>query len=445
MNNNLDQQITKTKKLSPILLLSGLFVAISYVVLLIPFAIYSIAQVSAMLGKRFGLLVMLAVCLALFILSVLSESSLLISAAVLLFASIPFFVIAITLREKLFPKSVAIIVLLTPLILGFCSFVFLPVLNSSQFDNVISQLEGNIISRKHEVQKQIETNVSASPKTQLVGKYDEALSQLQTLSSLKELREFMSYNAWQRMVWFVVGSGSIFFFFALLVSFANVIFLDLAFEQVEKVRAIIAYVLKNASSFSSEFVLAISQIPIRSSVTKKQESFFIVKHETNSNAQLQNQMQNVKVIRLSLFKNLNHSNRVLLRGYSFLYEGNLFSWNLKKFSLPLPVVAFSLAFMAVLLFWFGSSEELITSLATNHNAAYIAMGCVLAFAVLSILTLQGLFTFYMRVSNFAGFLFLLFLFILGSSFSIGYYAILAIFGSIALLDYVYDWRRKKLR
>ncbi len=430
----------KTKKITAVLLLSGLFIAISYIVLLIPFAIYSVAQISAMLGKRFGFLVMAVVFILMLLLSVLLASPLLFSAALLLLISIPFIMIGVVIREKLLSKNIALFVLFLPFIFGFSCFTFLPVLNTSQFDIVLSQLKQNITNKKQEAQKQVATNISPSS-LQIGAKYDEALSQISSLGNIKVVRDFFSYNPWQRIALFVFGPSSLVLFFALLVSFANLVFLDFAYEQVEKIKAIISYVVKNAASFSYEFVFALSQMPMFAA-QKIESSFCIVKHDAKPPS---SQEQGIKIIRISLFKAPKAANRIFLRGYSFLFEGTLKSWNLRQFAIPLPFALLSILYMAAVMFWFGGSEELVSALAVNTFSPFIALGSLFSFAILSILTLQGFFTFYLCVSNFVGFLFLFILFVLGSNFSIGFYAILAIFGSIALLDYVYDWRGKVSR
>ncbi len=280
-----------------------------------------------------------------------------------------------------------------------------------------------------------------APETQLIEKYDESIEQVEALGSEKELRNFFAYSPSQRLVWFVFGAGSFFLFFALLISFANLVFLDFAYEQVAKIKGILNYILKNVSQFPVGFALAFFQIPMRKN--NKENSILVESHEL-SRSLPRSVPSHAKVIQISLLKPLPLPQRVLLRGYSFFYSGKIPSWNLKYFSLPLPLGVLSIVYLASLMFWYGGANELMTILPTTRLGSLFALGCLLSFSLLVILTLQGLFTFYMRVSNLVGLVFLLCLFILGSSFSVGYYAILAVFASIALLDYVYDWRGKKI-
>lgn len=442
MSNSPDQQIHKSKKLSPILLLSGIFVAISFMSMLIPFALYSIAQVSAMVGKRYGLLVSFCVFVALCVVGIIFNSSFFLFGSFLLLLSIPFFMIAIVLRDRFTGKIAPSIVLLIPLLFIFGSTV---TFTSNDFNRVEKNIEQALILKKQETEKQVETNVSAASKNSNIKAYDSAISFVQSIDKIPEIRDFLSYNIPQKLAWFVFGPGSLLLFFALLTSFANIVFLDLAFEQVEKIKAILVYVLKNASHFSYDFVLALSQMPLVLKEKELTNSFCVIKHEVNPTLAQHGINPNVKVIKLSLFKNPNPHNKMYLKGYAFLFEGKPKSLNLKLASLPLPLVIVSIAFMAGAMFTFGGAEELIAALSAHHFAGLIALGCVLSYACLSILTLQGLLAFYSRVSNLIGLVFLLFLFLLGSAFSVGFYAIIAIFGSIALLDYVYDWRKTKLR
>jgi hypothetical protein len=440
MNKPFEQQKLNTKKWRPLILLSALFVAFSYVTFLIPFALYSIAQTSAMLGKRYGFFILVIVFAALTFISLLAGSSFLFTSAVLVLFSIPFFMIAIYLREKLYSKWVATVVLLVPFVFIFASFIFLPKINNTQYSQMISQIEKNIVTKKQEAVTQFGALTTPSPETQILSKYDELLSQVQSLENVNELKNYLAYTPYQRMIWFVFGPSSIFLFFSLLISFANILFLDLAFEQVEKIKAIVRYVLKNVSNFSYEFVMALSQIPLQFK-SLNQNNFFIVKHGTRQSTN-QNLDPGVKVIRINLLKPLKPKNCITLKGYTFVSEGKLTTWNFKNFDSSLFLAILSIVFMSGTMFWFGGYEQLITFMEKSSLAPILGIGCLFSFAILSILTLQGFFIFYSRVSNLIGLIFLLGLFILSSSISIGFFAILAIFSSIALLDYVYDWRKR---
>ena len=248
------------------------------------------------------------------------------------------------------------------------------------------------------------------------------------------------------MILFVYGSGSLFFFFATLISFANIIFLDIAYDQMEKMRSIFIYIFKNAHQFPNDFVGALKKIffVMRNHSLKCP---MVEKHEVAlPHFGIENNPSHIKLIRLSLLKVRTNSKKVYFRGYLFSLDEKLKTWDLKRFSLPFPLAIFSVIFMGGVLLWGGGSDTLlIQHMALAPQAPLIALGCVISFVFLSILTLQGLFTFYFCVSNMVGLLFLFILFIFGSSFATSYYAILAVFGSIALLDYVYDWRLLKKR
>ncbi|KAB8029906.1 hypothetical protein [Fluviispira multicolorata] len=433
-NNN-----APVKKITPALLFSAVFVAVSFIVMLIPLALFNVAQVAAMLGKRIALSLMLVVSLSFFLFGILFSSLSIISMGVIVLFAIPFFMSAIYLREKRKHWLYAASVLFLPVILFFGFLSFTPTKLTVIDGEVKTQIHQEIALKKEELQSQFAGRKPTVKEVQTLAQYDQFKEQIDQIVAVPAVRSFLDYNSWQRMAFLVFGAGSSFFLIGLLISFANVVFVDFGFEQIERLRAVVNYVRRHPTSFSAQLTSVLFAMPMVRA-NRLETPILINQHATQS---LGNGNQKLSIL-ASLWKPLKPNNTIMWQGFSFKFEG-MSAWNLRNFSLPLPLVLLAVAFVGTMAFWYGNLESIISSLQHTAFAPIFALMSVMSFVVITILALQGMFTIYKRVSTFLVLSFVFLFFILGSKASFGPYAILAAFGAVGLLDYVYDWRGRKLK
>lgn len=423
------------KKVTPALLFSALFVAVSFIVMLIPLAIFNVSQVAAILGKRVAFLLMLVVSLAFILLGKLFSNIPLIFTGFFVLTAIPFFMSAIAIREKKRHCSLAAAVLFLPVAFIFGILTFAPKLDNAQFEQALTEFQQSIVS-KSSSQGNEELEKATQGSTKVFSQY---IQNLESSPQILAAREFIGYSAWQRLGFFVFGMGSSFFLLVLLISFANVVFVDFGFEQIERLRAIVNYVRKNPATFSSHLTSALFAMPMVRA-NRLQTPIMITQHSSQN---LDHTLETGKFSFLSaVWKPLKPKNVIHWQGYSFQFEGKS-PWSLREFSLPFPIACIAIAVVGIIGFWYGSLEAILSLLQNAVFAPFVAILCVLSFIAITVIALQGMFTIYKRVPTLLVFVLMVTLLYFGSKSSFGPYTVLAVFGAVGLLDYVYDWRGRK--
>jgi hypothetical protein len=422
------------KKVGTALFFSGIFVALSFIVMFIPLALFNVTQVAAMLGKRVAFFLMLAVS-GTFLLfgSIFSQFSLLVTGFFVL-GTIPFFISAIAIREAGKHWLSATFVLFIPVILmfGFLSFGP-PRLDHDQFSKTFTQFQKAL---KEKSQTKELSSFQRPQTSQVLSEY---VQKLESSSDVSSARDFFGYTVWQRVCFFIFGAGSSFFLLALVVSFANVVLVDFGFEQIERLRAIANYVKSNPPGMSAHLGAALLAMPmvranrLSSPLTITQHSAFTFDAKVNfsKNAGFWS----------FIWKPLKPQHSIYWQGYSFSFQGKT-PWDLRSFSLPFGLALFSIAFIGSVPFWCGNFENILVFLEKSYWAPYFSVLSLFSFVAMTVLALQGMCTLYKRVSLIFIFLFMAVFLLLGSKISLGPYTVLAVFGAIGLLDDVYNWRGK---
>lgn len=423
----------KKNKPSIALLLSGIFIGISFLVLLIPFAIFNVAQIAAMMNKKTAFSLTFFVGCILMLLGALLSSSLFLSSGILALIMLPLFMLVIFFREKRFPMWTSFVVLLFPVVFGVGYACSVPTLDAPAYHEKLNALEKELIANKQLLQPQN------------TAKYDEAITQFRALAENADVLSYFAYTPWQRLVWFVFGPGSVFLFLVLMISFANLVCVDFAFEQADKIKAVLRYVGQHVASFSSDFVASLKNMPVFVR-NNSHSSIAVVKHFP---MWALTEIPQPRTRFLGLIKPAQPSNLIRLREYSFIYEGNIASWQFRRFALPMPVVLGAIAFLVGFAVRFDNPESMgmsgIVEAIGHLSTPYAQIVSILSFGsffILAILTLQGMFTVHQR-SSFVAFALLFGLLMILSNASLGLYILLAVFGSVGLLDYVYGWRAEK--
>ena len=441
------------KKITPALLFSGLFVAISFIVMLIPLAVFNVSQVAAILGKRVAFYLMLAVSFGFILIGNIFGNLVLSFTGVFVIISIPFFMSAIFLREKKYHWSLAAFIHFIPAIIIVSSFLI--VFNKASFNelrnniqqqsqtiaatldqspalqNKMSGIENKNTEKadKDQQSKQMILNNTSTALIQMLDEYEQS----------PVIKEILSYSTWQKLGFLVYGSGSLSFFIVLLICFANVVFVDFGFEQIERLRAIVNYVKTNSATFSGQLLKSLLSLPMTRS-NRLQTPILITQHTSIPNSQTNSEFNKSRLLSV-IWKPLKSKNTIYWQGYSFKFEGKS-PWGLREFAVPFPVSIVAIAILGGIGFWYGNLESILSLLQKNTFAPFIALVSVLSFMTIALVALQGMFTIYKRVPMLIGFV-LMFAILYFSRLTNAPYSIIAFFGAVGLLDYVYDWRGKK--
>lgn len=429
------------KKITPALLFSAFLVAVSFLVMLIPLAIFNVSQVAAILGKRVAFCLLFFVAFLFILLGKIMGDGLTVTGIFVLFVT-PFFIAAITIREKKYHWFYAAAVLFIPIIL---TFSYLLQVNREQLYDGAYKLQKILVSINTPASK-----VSVEPENQdTTREVAENLIQqafkTENPNIIKDINEGLEYSSWQRLLHFIFGAGASLLLLFLLISFANVVFVDFGFEQIERLRAIVNYVRKNPNSLSSQMTLALFALPMVRA-NRLQTPIEITNHLSQSvdgSAQTVNSSNKKLFGFLSIiWKPLKPKNVIVWQGYTFLFNGQS-PWRLRDFSLPFPIVCLAIAVLGGVGFWYGNIDDILSSF-QGRFTPIIAIASLLSFITITIVALQGMFTIYKRVSTFFVLMLMLIFVCFVSKISIfSPFIILAIFGSIGLLDYIYDWRGRK--
>lgn len=425
------------KKITPALLFSAFFVAVSFLVMLIPLAIFNVSQVAAILGKKVAFLLMLGVSSVFIFFGIPFSNPSLIFTGVFVLAAIPFFMSAIAMREKKRPWYFAAIVLFIPVFFLLGTITFAPKLDHVQLGQVIAKIQQNVSSRiSTQGNSEAEKENSESLKNVL-----QVFQEFQSAPQFAEVREFIGFSAWQRLGTYVFGMGSYLFLIVLLISFANVVFVDFGFEQIERLRAIVNYVRRNPAAFSSSLTSVLFAMPMVRA-NRLQTPILITQH-TNQNLDHQSAESSKFSFLSAIWKPLKPKNIIHWQGYAFQFEGKS-PWCLRDFSLPFPIACAAIAVVGFIGFWYGDLKNILSLLQQPVLAPFVAILCVLSFIAIAVVALQGMFTIYKRVPTLLVLALTVVLLYFGSAKStLGPYTVLAVFGAVGLLDYVYDWRGRK--
>lgn len=382
-------------------------IATSFIVMLIPLAMFCMAQMSATLGKKVASAVTLFVAFLLIALGVLTASGVFLGSGVLAATSFPFFLMAIVLRERHKNPWAALVVLLLPILFT----VFVACYGLPHGQTFFLDLEKSA--------GQMGLNQSAD---------------------LALLKPFLSSSAADRLLWFAFGSGSFSVFTFLLVAFANLACLDIAYEQIDKLRAVVYYIIKNHGKFSLGFVKMFLSMPV--ALSHQVPTGTVKSHASVSDQESSNQVE--FSWKAWLLKPVKPKNTMKVKNTIFFFEKDLVSWNLRNFTLPFSVILVAIVFMAGILFGLGDFDLLATQIQNDWVKQLLAVSGILSLAVLALLTLQGMFVVYTRVSTFFALAFFFCVFVLGTHFSVGPFVPVAIFGAVSILDNLYDWRGRKI-
>ena len=403
------------------------FIALSFIVMLIPLALYHFAQISALSGKKRAVTLLLGVILCLWLLGFLTGSFFIISGALVGLLASPFFIVGTDARRKHNPVLRTALAFLLPTVLILVLFVFvMPQKNPLELDFLIQQ------------QKIGDAAVQAA--------FDQQIALMRESSAFLTFQDVIGYHPLQRLSWLVYGPGSSFLLSLLLMSFLSLVFLDFSFEQIERLKGICRYVVQYPERFSSDVSFQMSEFPLFKALLGNE---FVQAAEVSGNRKLPELSDNISLlekVRMFFLKPDKSSHDTLFNGYIFK-TSNASNWNLRNFSTNLPLVLVSIIFFVVMILLFPEQNMLIAASAPGNSLVafpflsyIIGPFGIMAFTILVVLAIQGLLTMYLRLSNLVLIVILIAAWISGSEVSFGPYLLIAIFGAVGLWDELYDWR-----
>lgn len=432
MNVEASTQKTQKKQIRAGLLLSGMLIGLSFVTMLVPLALYHVAQVAAALKLRTTYLLMLAVIAVTFALGFLfREEVFLLGAAVGCFWA-PLFAIAVYERKRNRPVTLSAVLFFVPTLLVLASAWMIP---------HISDLGDFLEQKRAEVEEQMLAGGGVTdPQTQrFLDDWREGIVKTRETPEYAALARVAAYSPPQRISWLVFDSDAAYFFiFGLLLNaLASLVFLDHAFEQVERLRAVVRYVLEKRGGFSPKLVEGVSRFPMATGHEGESEDpIRIVSHRVY-------RPDDSRLASAFLLPN-RALNTIFFGGYEFALERLHNRWQLRSFALPLWLGLLSIVFLVFVSLYYGEPQVVIETASSGQYGLAIALGSVVSMLLLSVLAVQGMLVFYLRLVPLALMLVVLVALSVALWSGLNPYVLVAAMGSVGLLDYIYDFRGRSV-
>lgn len=406
------------------LLLSGVLIFLSFVTMLIPLALYHVAQVGATLKLRTTYALMAAVIFGSFFLGVTFGIDIFLLGAFVGAFWAPLFAVAVYQRKKNRSMYLSAFLFFVPALLVIGMAFWVP---------EIVSLESFLRARLEMLDSQMRLPpLEGTERAQFfLDTWKQTFEHTIVTPGFAILAKVAAYSPWQRVAWFVFDSDAayLFIFGLLFNALASLVFLDNAFEQIEKLTAVVRYVLRSPSMFPAQLVEAMSRFPMKSESESalEVESHKKISEETRSG--------------LQAFVMPKHAReRVYLSGTEFRLIAKQKHWQLKNFALPLWVVILGIGSLVSLVLKYKTPEGIITEGASAPWGAVVALGGVFGALILAITAVQGMLVLYQRLVPFGLMLVLLAILTVGLTVGFDPYLALGVFGSLGLLDYLYDFR-----
>ena len=433
---NLPPHQRSEREISLGLALSGMLIAISFIAMLVPLAVYQVAQVAAAVRFRTAVLLLFTVVLSLGLLGFTFGADLLLLGCLMGIFWAPLITLALYIRSRFLPSGIAMLAFLVP-VLVFLACAFL-------IPNV-PDLAAFLDSRKDQFLQVLQNSANITDpvlREKLMTNWQQSFAQIRELPEFDGMARVAAFSPWQRLSWVVYGGGAPFYFGLLLVAFGNLALLDFAFEQVEKFKAVVAYILRSQSGFPRTVVESLEKLSaLKTALGTGQELPVAVSNHVRSR---EPKADGVVTFKSRLFNERPRGEVTRMWGFEFALERLKTGWNFKNSALPLWLGLASVLAMGGWVALFSDAEGILVAAGLSYGPL-IGLTSVVAFALMALLAIQGVLVLYSRLSGFFLLLFLLVFLMLGSYVSLNPHLIVAVFGSIGLLDDVYDLRGRRAR
>jgi hypothetical protein len=456
---------------------SGLLIAVSFVALIIPLAVFHAAQVAAALRLRTAVLLLCGVVGVCLLLGVLAGLDAFLMGGLVGLLWTPLLSVALYERARARSKVLSLALFFLPVLLLLGFTVRAPIV-----PNLAVLAEERVEQALRDAKPLLQGTQTApeSPSAPLSGEQavtppptDFATTARAGLEALKGSREFAilsdaaALSPWQRLLWLVFGEGSHVLFLLLGITLGNLFFLDVAFAQVERVRAAARYVNARSAQFPPALAASLARLrfvaqeglplspeespggaPAAASEVARllPENEVIVAHHKERDGERPFAQTGANGTAVPLWKRLFarrlERGRVRMWGYVFEFaEGPAArGWELKYFSLPLPVALVAVGVLAGLGAVGGDAQGVYAAFASAPTLPWAGLAAVVSFLVLTVVAFQGAVAVYMRLPPLLLLVCLFVLFIVGTTGVLTPLVILAALGGFGLLDYAYDFR-----
>lgn len=424
------------------LVLSGFLVAFGFITLLVPVALYHAAQVAAALRLRTAYAWLMLVVMTTLCLGFLIMNEALIFGGLVGLMWFPIFAFALHQRKNNRRFVWTALLFFLPLVAVIAVALFIP--REVAFDQFLLERIGvmkNDIGL-HEMQN----------RQQVIATLDEAYKSFRLSAEFRFIDAFLKLEPFQRIAWFIFDTqAAMLFVFGILINtFASLLFLDHAFEQVEKLQSIAKYVVSRASLFPSDLVQSLARFPQPTEIGEGSRTVKIVSHtnvlSTASAAQARSNKPTALGQQVFKFfwKPVADVYVYEFGEYRFRVDESESDrrWWLRGFALPFWMPALGCLMLAGTIWNFGSPVAVIEALGglPTAKAGFVAVASLFGMFCLSLTSVQGLLTLYARLTPIAMALFVLLVLVVAMSTAMNVYLIVGMLSVVGLLDYAYDLR-----
>ncbi|NBO39118.1 hypothetical protein EBU99_11105 [bacterium] len=416
------------QKRSAGLLLSGVLIGISLVAFVLPLAAYHVAQVASVLRVRTAVFLFLTVSFFLYLMGQITHLPMFVMAGTTGFLTSPLLAIVLLIRARSKSAWWALAVLALPVFFSLMSLLSVP-----QGLNVEQWLTSELAK--------IPANQSAS-----VNK-EQVLAQMRNAQVFQQLQKLFDLHSWQRLAWFLFSEGgalSVSIFGSLL---GTVALIDFAFNQTERIRGVLDYVLQRASEFPPQLVQLL--LRTRESLTSLLRGIGNEVGNAPSTSLISSHQRKPQPVRKegaalqSLFARLLREplppGETDVLGYRFRLAVDP-GWHFRSFAVPLWLSTPALAVLVYLATLWKGDDALGSWLPGRPLGPVLVWSALIALGVLTGLALQGALVLYARLRPMAAVVAVFAVLLLSSAFAGGALSLAALLAGLGLLDSAYDFR-----
>ncbi len=415
--------------------LSAIMMGLSLVAMLSPLAMYHAAQVAAASGWRRAMALLSLVMLALLVLALASGQPVLLLSAIHAFVWLLPFAVVLALRQKGGVPNLVGAVLVLALVPALALGVLL-------FPEQVPDL-AQVIRDAHESLRQAATATGTGPAAQDLDRLAGLLDQGLKSPEFQDMRRLFESPRTDRLLWVIFGGGSSWLFGLLLTTAGNLILLDLAFEQLHKLRAALSHVQHFPERFPQALVAAAPMMI--SSLRPEPQPTFAVERVSSADATASTSVGSgtgSSALRW-LLRPASAADDVVLMGMRFRLVPNVPSsqlWRLRHRRMPLAV---ALACVAALLGAGLMQSAVAPGMEPSPMPAapwWLAALALVGLVGSTWLAIEGALVLLARVNPLVLMIALLVALFAGSSVAANPLLVIAVLGAVGLLDHLYDFR-----
>jgi hypothetical protein len=430
------------QKRSAGLLLSGILIAISLLAFVFPLAAYHAAQVASVLRLRSAVFLMAAVSVLIYLLGMTTRLPVFVMAGTFGILSLPFLGLSLGVRLKKRSAIWALLILAVPLVLMLSSLLGLP-----QGFNIEAWLSANITS-----------GLGTTNATQA----ETLLRQLNESRVVDEMQRFLDQESWERLAWLLFADAGSLSVFVLGSLAATVVLIDFAFNQTERMRLVLRYVLDNREIFPQQMVSIFQQTfdsmkalmgrekvpgtaPVAESIIVQSHVKKAPQGESARDAGAGWPEKKQRVSTPAWIKKLSRSpsppGTTDLFGYRFTLSAEP-GWSSRLFAVPLWLAVPALGFLLYISSLWKGDAELASWLPVEPLGPVLVWSSLVALAVLVALALQGALIVHACLRPLVALAAVFAVLLLSSALNGGPFLVVAVLAGVGLLDNAYDFRNR---